>query len=134
MKVFLRNLYNCLQFVDHSILEKKVLFLLVSLSFLLMSMRSSGHECITKDGYCKGKRLAGRFRVVTNNEDFCVRVVTNNEDMVVYIDDFATNKSKIGHWREVTNNEDFTIRFVTNNEDFTIRYDAFNVGVQRPCR
>ena len=113
---------------------KRFVFLLPVLSVLLTAGRSGGHECITAEGYCRGVRLAGCFRVVSSNEDFRVRVVTSNEDLVVRLDDLATRESGVGHWREVTNNEDFRVRFVTNNEDFTIRYDAFNVGVRRACR
>lgn len=111
---------------------KKVLFLLVSLSILLMSMRSSGHECITKDGYCKGKLLAGRVKVVEYNADFKVKVVDSYPDLLVKVKEYYAKSP--GEWTFVENNSDFTIQFVDSYPDFTIKYTDSYPKVERPCR
>ena len=110
---------------------KKVLFLLVSLAFTLMSMRSSGHACISKDGYFRGKKLAGKVKVVRAFADFKVKVVTSFPDLKVEkVEHFADDP---GEWEFVESFPDFTITYVESFPDFTIEFVKSFPGVTYPC-
>lgn len=95
---------------------------------------SASSDCITKDGYFRGVKLAGCARIVGTGEDFKVRIVTSAEDLRVRVDDTATRSSKPGHWRFVGAGGDFKVRFVNSGEDFSIRFDQTFAGVRNPCR
>ena len=97
---------------------KKVLFLLPLLAVLLTSMRG---DCITKDGYFRGKRLCGKVKVVTSFPDLKVKAVNS----------FADDP---GEWEFVENFPDFTIEYVENFPDFKIEFVNSFPGVANPCR
>ncbi len=108
---------------------KKVLFLLPLLAFLLTSMRG---DCITKDGYFRGKRLCGKVKVVDTFADFKVKVVTSFPDLKVKaVNSFADDP---GEWEFVENFPDFTIEYVENFPDFKIEFVNSFPGVANPCR
>ena len=66
------------------------------------------YGAVSKDGYFKGIRLAGKVKVVKNFGDIKVQVVKNF--------------NKIGEWQFVENFPDFTIQFVDNFPDIKIQY------------
>ncbi|MCR5696426.1 MAG: hypothetical protein K6G73_05545 [Marinilabiliaceae bacterium] len=96
---------------------KRVLLLLV-IAMLCSAMSSD--DCITKDGYFRGKRLCGRVKIVDSFADFDVRVVTSLADLdVKKVTSFADDP---GEWI-----------FVDHFPDFTIRYVKSFPGVNHPC-
>lgn len=109
----------------------------ISVTFLLvlatLCCGSGSSDCISKDGYFRGVKLAGCVRIVESGGDFKVRIVDSCEDLRVEIDNAASRTSKPGHWRFVTRGGDFTIRIVTACEDFSIRLDECCAGVKKPC-
>lgn len=109
---------------------KKILFLFAAAAVLCCSMRSD--ECITKDGYFRGKRLAGKVKIVDALADFNVRVVDALPDLNVKVVDGLANDP--GEWQFVEGLPDFTVRFVDGCPDFTIRFVDNLPGVRRPCR
>lgn len=72
----------------------------------------------------KGKRLAGRVKVVDAFPDFEVKRVDAFEDLrVKWVDAFPDS---CGRWEKVDAFPDFTIKYVDAFPDFTIRnVDAF---------
>lgn len=109
---------------------KRILFILIVISALCCSMRSD--DCISKDGYFRGKRLCGRVKIVDSLADFKVKVVGSLADLHVRVVDGIANDP--GEWRFVESGQDFSVRFVESGEDFTIRYVESLPGVNRPCR
>ncbi|MCI5776574.1 MAG: hypothetical protein MR215_02920 [Bacteroidales bacterium] len=109
---------------------KKLLVLALPLTLLLCSS-SSGRECITKDGYCKGILLCGDVKIVSGSADFRVRVVESFPDLKVEVKTGSTRKP--GEWRFVGSGEDFTIRIVEPSPDFTIKFVNSFPCVERPC-
>ncbi|MBQ3635523.1 MAG: hypothetical protein II951_07915 [Bacteroidales bacterium] len=106
------------------------LIILVFSAVLLCSMASS--DCITKDGYFRGKRLCGKVRVVSCHADFKVRVVKSFADLKVrVVKSFADDP---GEWEFVESFPDFTVEFVESFPDFTIEYVESFPGVTHPCR
>ena len=89
-------------------------------------------DCITKDGYFRGKRLYGKVRVVEHYADFKVKVVENYPDLKVKVVEHYADEP--GEWQFVENYPDFTIQFVENYPDFTIKYVGQYPGVSSPCR
>ena len=67
------------------------------------------YGAVSKDGYFKGVRLAGKVKVVKNFPDLKVKKVSNFPN-------------KIGEWQFVENFPDFTIQFVDNFPDIKIQY------------
>ena len=107
---------------------KRALLLLV-IAMLCSAMSSD--DCITKDGYFRGKRLCGRVKIVDSFADFDVRVVTSFADLdVKKVTSFADDP---GEWIFVESFPDFTIRIVDHFPDFTIRYVKSFPGVNSPC-
>ncbi len=75
---------------------------------------------VSKDGYFKGIRLAGKVKVVKNFANIKVQVVKNFPDLKVKkVSNFP---NKIGEWQFVENFPDFTIQFVDNFPDIKIQY------------
>lgn len=109
---------------------KKILFLFAAAAVLCCSMRSD--ECITKDGYFRGKRLAGKVKIVDALADFNVAVVKALPDLNVKVVDCLPEDP--GEWQFVEHLPDFTIRIVNSCPDFTIRYVDSCPGVADPCR
>jgi hypothetical protein len=102
---------------------KKLFF--TSLFFLVSHLFANP---IQPDCTFKGKKLQGKIRIVTANEDIRVRVVNANENFRVYLNP-VTWQERCGEWHFVETNEDFRIRFVDANEDFRIRYVIHNPGL-----
>ena len=75
---------------------------------------------VSRDGYFKGIRLAGKVKVVKNFANIKVQVVKNFPDLKVKkVSNFP---NKIGEWQFVDNFPDFTIQFVDNFPDIKIQY------------
>lgn len=91
-------------------------------------------DCITKDGYFRGVKLAGKVRVVEAGADFKVRIVNGGEDLRVCVDSRASHNSNPGRWRFVSQGEDFKVRFVMGGEDFKVKFDEHTAGVKNPCK
>lgn len=103
--------------------------MLMAIGALCCSMRG---DCVTKDGFFHGKRLAGRVKVVDAFADFDVKVVKAFPDLnVKVVDCFADDP---GEWQFVESHPDFTVRFVDGFPDFTIRYVDSFPSVEAPCR
>ena len=67
------------------------------------------YGAVSKDGYFKGIRLAGKVKVVKNFPDLKVKRVNNFPN-------------KIGEWQFVDNFPDFTIQYVDNFPDIKIQF------------
>ena len=75
---------------------------------------------VSKDGYFKGIRLAGKVKVVKSFANIKVQVVKNFPDLKVKkVSNFP---NKIGEWQFVENFPDFTVQFVDNFPDIKIQY------------
>ena len=75
---------------------------------------------VSKEGYFKGIRLAGKVKVVKNFANIKVQVVKNFPDLKVKkVSNFP---DKIGEWQFVDNFPDFTIQFVDNFPDIKIQF------------
>ena len=86
----------------------------------LASVASAANEKITKDGYYKGIRLAGKVRVVEHFPDIKVKVNKSFPDLKVKpVEAFPDD---VGEWQFVDFGEDFTIQFVEHFPDITIRF------------
>ena len=78
------------------------------------------YGAVSKDGYFKGIRLAGKVKVVKNFANIKVQVVKNFPDLKVKkVSNFP---NKIGEWQFVDNFPDFTIQFVDNFPDIKIQF------------
>ncbi len=117
-------------------MKKKIAFAVLALSILVSTSTFAsenvlapspvGHQqlipygAVSKDGYFKGIRLAGKVKVVKNFGDIKVQVVKNFPDLKVKkVSNFP---NKIGEWQFVENFPDFTIQFVDNFPDIKIQY------------
>lgn len=103
---------------------KKIILFLILIPFLLLAGDKIGSDCTLK-----GKKLSGRIRIVTANEDFRVRVVNANEDLKVLLQTITWNE-RCGEWYYADANYDFKVRFVEANEDFKIRFVNAIPGVR----
>lgn len=95
---------------------------------------SGSSDCISKDGYFRGVKLAGKVRIVEHGADFKVRVVEHGEDLKVKVSQYASQTDGAGRWRFVQYGADFKIRFVEYGGDFKIRFDEVSYGVSHPCK
>ena len=78
------------------------------------------YGAVSKDGYFKGIRLAGKVKVVKNFANIKVQVVKNFPDLKVKkVSNFP---NKIGEWQFVENFPDFTIQYVDNFPDIKIQF------------
>ena len=102
-------------------LMKKAGALLLALALIcLASVASASSEKITKDGYFKGIRLAGKVRVVEHFPDLKVKVDQSFPNLKVKaVEAFADD---VGEWQFVDFGEDFTIQFVEHFPDITIKF------------
>ena len=100
---------------------KKAGALLLMLAFIcLASVASASNEKITKDGYFKGIRLAGKVRVVEHFPNLKVKVDQSFPDLKIKaVEAFAND---VGEWQFVDFGEDFTIQFVEHSPDITIKF------------
>ena len=76
------------------------------------------YGAVSKDGYFKGIRLAGKVKVVENFANIKVQVV-NSFLKVKTVENFP---NKIGEWKFVENFPDFTIQYVTSFPDIKIQF------------
>ena len=117
-------------------MKKKIAFTVLAVSILVSTSTFAsenviapspvGHQqlipygAVSKDGYFKGIRLAGKVKVVKNFGNIKVQVVKNFPDLKVKkVSNFP---NKIGEWQFVENFPDFTIQFVDNFPDIKIQY------------
>ena len=78
------------------------------------------YGAVSKDGYFKGIRLAGKVKVVKNFANIKVQVVKNFPDLKVKkVSNFP---DKVGEWQFVENFPDFTIQFVDHFPDIKIQF------------
>ncbi|MBQ8920501.1 MAG: hypothetical protein IJ056_10435 [Acidaminococcaceae bacterium] len=85
------------------------------------------YGAVSRDGYFKGIRLAGKVKVVSNFADIKVQVVNSFPDLKVKrVDNFP---DKIGEWKFVDNFPDFTIQYVNSFPDIKIQFDNNFPGV-----
>ena len=78
------------------------------------------YGAVSKDGYFKGLRLAGRVKVVKNFANIKVQVVKNFPDLKVKkVSNFP---DKVGEWQFVEHFPDFTIQFVDHFPDIKIQF------------
>ena len=78
------------------------------------------YGAVSKDGYFKGIRLAGKVKVVKNFPNIKVQVVNSFPDLKVKrVNNFP---NKIGEWQFVDNFPDFTIQYVDSFPDIKIQF------------
>lgn len=111
-----------------SALMKKSGALVLMLALLcLSSVASASTAKITKDGYFKGIRLAGKVRIVEDYADIKVKVNRTFPDIKVKaVESFPDH---VGEWQFVDSYEDFTIQFVDTFPDITIKFVTDFPGV-----
>ena len=81
-------------------------------------------SAVSSDGYCKGIRLGGRVKVVSNFADLKVKIVDSFPDLKVKI--VHSFPDDVGEWQFVDYGEDFTVQFVDIFPDIKIKYvDVF---------
>ena len=108
-------------------------FIVLALMLPLWTVLGAGKndDCITKDGYFRGKRLCGRVKVVERGADFDVRIVKGIADFNVKV--VTAFADEPGEWRFGENGADFTVRFVERGGDLKIRVVTAFPGVCSPC-
>ena len=75
---------------------------------------------VSKDGYFKGIRLAGKVKVVKNFANIKVQVVKSFPDLKVKkVSNFP---NKVGEWQFVDSFPDFTIQYVDSFPDIKIQF------------
>ena len=77
------------------------------------------YGAVSKDGYFKGIRLAGKVKVVKNFANIKVQVVKNFPD--IKVKKVSNFPNKIGEWQFVENFPDFTIQYVDNFPDIKVQ-------------
>ena len=78
------------------------------------------YGAVSKDGYFKGIRLAGKVKVVENFANIKVQVVNSFPDLKIKMVENFPNK--VGEWKFVENFPDFTIQFVESFPDIKIQF------------
>lgn len=91
---------------------KFILLLLVSLSIY--------SNPISKDCTFKGKKLAGRIKIVSHAADFTVLVRQYAADLNVKISQGSLKDC--GEWQFVESGENFRIQIVNHAPDFSIKF------------
>ena len=92
----------------------------VLLPDLQMPQQLIPYGAVSKDGYYKGIRLAGKVKVVKNFANIKVQVVKNFPDLKVKkVSNFP---NKVGEWQFVENFPDFTIQYVDHFPDIKIQF------------
>ncbi len=82
------------------------------------------YAAVSKDGYFKGIRLAGKVKVVNSFPNIKVKIVNSFPDLKVKTVDSFPNK--IGEWKFVESFPDFTVQFVDSFPDIKIKFvDSF---------
>jgi hypothetical protein len=103
------------------------LFFLV-LSALLLAGSPAQAGKVSKDGYFKGIRLAGKVKVVEHFPDVKVQVVESFPDIDVQL--VNAFPDAVGKWQMVENFPDFTIQFVNSFPDIKVRFVSAFPGVK----
>ena len=85
------------------------------------------YGAVSKDGYFKGIRLAGKVKVVENFANIKVQIVNSFPDLKVKtVENFP---DRVGEWKFVENFPDFTIQFVSSFPDIKIQFVDYFPGV-----
>ena len=78
------------------------------------------YGAVSKDGYFKGIRLAGKVKVVKSFPNIKVQVVKSFPDLKVKkVNSFP---NKVGEWQFVDSFPDFTIQYVDSFPDIKIQF------------
>ena len=78
------------------------------------------YGAVSKDGYFKGIRLAGKVKVVKSFPNIKVQIVKSFPDLKVKrVNNFP---NKIGEWQFVDSFPDFTIQYVDSFPDIKIQF------------
>ena len=78
------------------------------------------YGAVSKDGYFKGIRLAGKVKVVKNFANIKVQVVKSFPDLKVKkVNNFP---NKVGEWQFVNSFPDFTIQYVDSFPDIKVQF------------
>ena len=91
---------------------KKILAIIAALFLILAAfpMAASASNPVSRDGYYKGIKLAGKVKIVRNFGDIKIKVVNSFPDIrVKLVDAFPRD---IGEWEIVDYGEDFTVEIV----------------------
>jgi hypothetical protein len=94
---------------------KKILAIIAALFLILAAfpMAASASNPVSRDGYYKGIKLAGKVKIVRNFGDIKIKVV----------DAFPRD---IGEWEIVDYGEDFTVEIVNSFPDVRVEFvDSF---------
>lgn len=108
---------------------KKVVVMLLAL-VSLSSMRGDD-ECITREGFFRGKRLSGRVQFVEQFGDIKVEVVKHFPDLKVKLVDYVSDRP--GEWHVVESNADIKVQVVEQFGDIKIQYVENFPGVVNSC-
>ncbi len=87
----------------------------------VFALSNTSSNPISKEGYYKGIRLAGRVQFVKNGEDFRVKIVDHFPHLKVRYVKSAFTNNKIGEWQKVKYHPDFKVKIVEQFPDFRIR-------------
>ena len=84
---------------------------------------------VSKDGYFKGIRLAGKVKVVTSFPNIKVQIVNSFPDLKIKpVESFP---KEVGEWQFVESFPDFTVQFVESFPDIKIQFVNSFPGVPR---
>lgn len=105
---------------------KKILAIIAALFLILAAfpMAASASNPVSRDGYYKGIKLAGKVKIVRNFGDIKIKVVNSFPDIrVKLVDAFPRD---IGEWEIVDYGEDFTVEIINSFPDVRVEFvDSF---------
>jgi len=86
----------------------------------IMFLPALQEKPVDKNCQCKGFKLYGRVKVVTDFPDLKVKIVENFPDLKVQV--VENFPDQCGKWTFVDNFPDFKIKFVTDFPDLKIKF------------
>ena len=102
----------------------RIYILAIAISIFMCMQVTAASSVITKDGYFKGIRLAGKVKIVDSFPDIKVKVVDSFPDLKVKR--VSSFPNRIGEWQFVDSFPDFKIKFVDSFPDIKIKFvDSF---------
>ena len=101
---------------------KKILAIIAALFLILAAFPMAAS--VSRDGYYKGIKLAGKVKIVRNFGDIKIKVVNSFPAIrVKLVDAFPRD---IGEWEIVDYGEDFTVEIVNSFPDVRVEFvDSF---------
>ena len=88
--------------------------------FLVIVVSGFGQKINPYTFTYNGKKVYGKVKVVSSNQDFKVKIVNSSEDIsIVKTEHSPSNK---GEWQFVESGEDIKVKLVSSGEEFTVKF------------